>query len=310
MSDNPEGLDLDLKDADGEDLGGLAEGLAPMDLDRGTGPGPGVWAAALLGLAIVIAGALWFLRPQPAPTSSLPKPEPPASTAPMSAPPPLLLPPLDGSDAVVRELAKALSNHPLCALWLAQKELIRIMTALVLNVAEGESPRAHLGILAPKAGFLVIERRSGRLLLDPASYPRYDAVADAAAALDPEQCARVYRLLEPLFESAYRELGHAEGGFSKALHTALEKLLQVPVLEGEVPLVRLEKPVVIYEFFDERIEALSIPQKHLLRMGPRNVARVQEKLRAFAQALGPPAPTVSTANPGSAPATTPAAAHP
>jgi hypothetical protein len=303
MADNPEDLDLDLSRAEGlDDLGNSAEGPSPIDLGRG-GPGPGIWAAVVLGVVLLVGGAFWFW-PRSSPGTALPKPQASAgpSPSPTFTPAPLALPPLDGSDAAVRDLAKALSTHPLFALGLAQKELIRTFAALVVNVAEGESPRAHLGFLAPKAGFAVIERRSGRLLLDPTSYARYDAVADAVAALDPEQCARVYRLLEPLLESAYRELGHAEGGFGAALQAALRKLLEVPVLEGEVPLVRVEKAVVLYEFFDERIESLSIPQKHLVRMGPRNVARVQEILRAFAQALGFSVAPVAPARPSATPA--------
>jgi hypothetical protein len=310
MADDPEDLDLDFGRARGaeDDLGGSAEGPTLIDIDRAAGPGLGIWAAALVGLILVVGSALWFLRPRPSPGSPPPKPDASVAPAPTKVPSPLVLPPLDGSDAVVRDLAKALSNHPLFALWLAQKELVRTFAALVLNVAEGESPRAHLGFLAPKAGFLVVERRSGRLLLDPASYARYDAIGDAAATLDPEQGARVYRLLEPLLESAYRELGHAEGGFSKALQRALGKLLEVPILEGEVALVSVEKAVVLYEFFDERIEALSIPQKHLLRMGPRNVARIQERLRGFAQALEMAVPPGSPAKPVPSPVVVPA--HP
>ena len=151
----------------------------------------------------------------------------------------------------------------------------------------------------------MVERRSGRLLLDPAGYARYDGIGDAAASLDPEQCARVYRLLEPLFESAYRELGHPEGGFTKALQAALLKLLEVPVVAGEVPLVRVDKVVVLYEFFDEHLEALSIPQKHLLRMGPRNVTRIQEKLRGLQEALGAPTDQASPAGPASTPGVAP-----
>jgi Protein of unknown function (DUF3014) len=309
MALDPEDLDLDLKRADeAAAFGDSAEGPSPIDLGRAPGSGPGIWLAALAGVLLVGGGVLWLLRPRPATSAALPRV--PASSAPApvptSTPVPLVLPPLDGSDGAVRDLAKAISAHPLYALWLAQKELIRAFAAVVVNVAEGESPRAHLGFLAPKAGFAAIERRSGRLLLDPASYARYDAVGDAAATLDPEQCARVYHLLEPLFESAYRELGHAEGGFSKALQVALRKLLEVPLLEGEVPLVRVEKVVVVYEFFDERVEALSIPQKHLARMGPHNVARIQDKARAFAQALGwsvsPIAPAKSASPPGAPPA--------
>jgi hypothetical protein len=186
-------------------------------------------------------------------------------------------------------------------LWLAQSELVRTLAAVVLNVAEGESPRLHLSFLAPRAGFSVIERRSGRLTLDPASYARYDALGDAVASLDAGECARVYRLLEPLFESAYRELGHPEGGFSRKLGVAFTRLLEVPVLEGEVPLVEVQKAVVVYEFVDEKLEALSIPQKHLLRMGPRNVRRVQETIRAFAEALGLPLGTAAAARLGGQP---------
>jgi hypothetical protein len=303
MVNDPEDLDLGREKAT-DDFGASADDHSPIDLGRGGGLGPGVWAAVLLGLLLVGGLAFWLLRPPPAASRPVPKPEASASASPASTstPSPLLLPPLDGSDAVVRDLAKALSAHPLYALGLGQKELIRTFAALVLNVAEGESPRAHLGFLAPKGAFMVVERRSGRLLLDPASYARYDGVGDAVASLDPEQAARVYRLLEPLLEAAYRELGHPEGGFSKALQAALGKLLEVPVLEGEVPLVRVEKAVVLYEFFDERIEALSIPQKHLLRMGPRNVARVQEKVRGLAEALGLSASPASPARPASTPA--------
>jgi Protein of unknown function (DUF3014) len=282
--DDPDDLDLD--------LGSAGDGGSPIEdplagLAGGRGSSLGVWAVAALGLLLAGVGAFWFLRPRPAvvPTA-VPSASPPASPSASATPLSVVLPPLDGSDAVVRDLAKALSTHPLYALWLGQKELARTFAAIVLNVAEGESPRAHLPFLAPRSSFMVIERRSGRLVLDPAGYARYDTVGDAAASLDPEQAARVYRLLEPLLDSAYRELGHPEGNFRKALQAALAKLLEVPVLEGEVPLVRVETAVVLYEFFDERIEGLSAPQKNLLRMGPKNVTRIQEKIRSFAQALG------------------------
>jgi hypothetical protein len=298
MANDPEDLDLERQQTDGRvDLGDPIEDPPPVDLAAGRRPWSWAWVAIpLIGLVLALGGSLWLLRPGPAPFASPAAPGPSASATPSSSPPPpLVLRALDGSDAMVRELAAGLSTHALFALALGQKELIRTFAALVSNVAGGESPRAHLGFLAPKAGFLVIERPSGRLLLDPASCARYDAVGAAAATLDPESCARVYRLLEPLFDAAYRELGQAEGPFSQALQAAIGKLLEVPVIEGELPLVRVERPVVLYEYFDERLEALSVPQKHLLRMGPENVSRVQGTLRAFALALGPPSPSPSLA---------------
>jgi hypothetical protein len=293
MADDPEELDFERPYGEGRvDLGDPPEdpSASPLELDVVTRHRPLGWMTiALIGLVLALGGSLWLLRPSAAPVASATSPGPgPSPAAPplVASPPPLVLPSLAESDAAVRDRARELSSHALYALALGQKQLIRTWAALVLNVAEGESPRAHLAFLAPGAGFRVIERPSGRLLLDPASYARYDAVAAAASSLDPARCAQVYRLLEPLFDAAYRELGHSEGGFSDGLHTALGKLLEVPVLTGEVPLVRVARPVVVYEYFDERLEALSIPQKHLLRMGPENVSRVQGMLRGFALGLG------------------------
>ena len=286
MPDDPDDLDLRPSPSEPESPEWPAvEAPSPSAL-----PTPRfLWMAGIAGFLLLVgAGAVFRFWPRPA-TSAGPRPVAAGSVSPPpSTPTPFPLPPLEESDTVVRDLARGLSSHPLLVSWLAQSELVRTLAAVVLNVAEGESPRPHLPFLAPRSAFTVIERRSGRLTLDPASYARYDLVGDAAASLDAGECARVYRLLEPLFESAYRELGHPEGGFSKKLGTAFDRLLEVPLLEGEVPLVEVEKAVIAYAFADEKLEALSIPQKHLIRMGPRNVRRVQEKIRAIAGALGLP----------------------
>ena len=44
----------------------------------------------------------------------------------------------------------------------------------------------------------------------------------------------------------------------------------------------------MYAYDDERLESLTRAQKQLLRMGPRNVRIIKEKLRAIALALGIP----------------------
>ena len=43
---------------------------------------------------------------------------------------------------------------------------------------------------------------------------------------------------------------------------------------------------VTFQFADPELEALSPAQKHLLRMGPRNMRLVQHKMREFARAAG------------------------
>ena len=55
--------------------------------------------------------------------------------------------------------------------------------------------------------------------------------------------------------------------------------------------IRLEEKVISYSMAamaDEKLEDLSDAQKHLLRMGPKNTAKIQGKLREIAKALGVP----------------------
>ncbi len=237
-------------------------------------------------LAVGIAAITYVARRYP---RTLPTPGPSAAPTPSAAPSPsptsgAALPPLDQSDVFVRGLAKGLSAHPQVAAWLASQGLVRTLTVVVENIADGETPAPHLRFLAPKQGFRATPKR-GRQIIDPRSYEGYGAFADGVASLDAAGCARVYRLLEPLFDAAYRDLGHPEGGFSKAMDRALAALVDVAVLEGDVPVVPSVRAVVVYEFADKRLEALTPAQKQLLRMGPDNVRKIQAKLREIRQAL-------------------------
>jgi hypothetical protein len=240
------------------------------------------WVAGLGLLIAGIGGLLFFVVPR----SRAPSPGGPPTTAPAaspSAPSPetIPLPALDASDAVVRELARGLSSSPSFVAWLARRGLIRTAVAVVENVADGETPRPHLGFLAPKVGFRALPKR-GRLLADPKSYEEYDGFGDAVASVDAAGCARALRLLAPLLEAAHKELGHPEGGFPATLERALVALLQTPVLAGDVTVVR---HATIYEFGEGKLEALTAAQKQFLRIGPRNVLKVQTKLRELARAL-------------------------
>jgi hypothetical protein len=60
-------------------------------------------------------------------------------------------------------------------------------------------------------------------------------------------------------------------------------LLQTPVIEDKI---YLSRDVLTYTFVDSRLENLRPAQKHLLRMGPENVRKIQEKLRELAVELG------------------------
>jgi hypothetical protein len=232
-------------------------------------------------LAVIVAVALaagvgyqyWSSR-QPQPVASF---EPVgASSTPVE--PAVPLPSVDDSDALMRQKAVFLS--PSAAKLLLSDNLLRRLTAAVDIVANGDSPRESLSFLKPKGKFRAAVK-NGRLYIDPRSYARYDAVADAFDSIDASALVTVMKELAPLIRSAFAELGH--GAFEPRLVAALKELLAVPVLDQDVA---VRRKVISFIYADPKLESLSAAQKHLLRMGPRNVEKIQRKLREVQQALG------------------------
>jgi hypothetical protein len=192
------------------------------------------------------------------------------------------VPQLDASDDFVRALIRQLSQKPEWAAWLASGNLIRSFVVSVDKVAVGSSPAKELKPAAPKEKFQTLG--TGRTLrIDPASYARYNALANTVDAIDPDGAARAYRRLRPLMQQAFDELGYVNLSFDDRLARALGRLVDVPVPEGDV---MLRATSVTFQYADPELEALSPAQKHMLRMGPHNMRLVQTKLRAFARAAG------------------------
>lgn len=246
----------------------------------------GFWVLAvlLMGAAAIAAFIVFGRRPAaPAPTAEAVRAPQPAIQPLGGDAAPIELPPLDESDVLVRELVKQLSSHPSVAAWLATDDLIRSFTIGVTNVVEGKTPARQLPMLRPSSSFRVLERGDD-LIIDPRSYERYDALAAAAASMDPAGSARLYATLKPRIDEAYRELGNSP--FDRTFERAIVLLLSTPVPDGPI---RVEPRGVGYGFADPRLEALTGGQKQLLRMGPRNARAVQSSLRAIALALGIPA---------------------
>ncbi|HSD27380.1 MAG TPA: DUF3014 domain-containing protein [Vicinamibacteria bacterium] len=252
-----------------------------------------LFPAMLALLAVVAVGLLavfYLILRNPAASKATPRPALPAPTAaPLAtAPPAVQLPPLDDSDGFVRETAGGLSAHPELARWLGRTALVGTLTAVVVNIADGETPRPHLEFLAPKQRFGAARRPARLIVPDPAGFAGYDVFADVIGSVDATAAATAYRTLAPLFEAAYVELGHPEGGFPAALDKAIKALLGVPVLRADVGLV---PHAIGFRYADPKLERLTAAQKQFLRIGPRNVRIVQAKLRELAAALAPPAGT-------------------
>jgi len=188
---------------------------------------------------------------------------------------------LDESDGLVRDLAPSLTSHPELAKWLLTEDLIRRFAAAVDNIANGQSPRKHIDFFAPEGEFKVIEKR-GHYIIDPTSYGRYSKVAEVFSSLDSQVCVNLYRRFYPVIQQAYRDLGYPKGNFHRALRQAIDELLGVPVIEGDV---MLEAKLLSYGMAVPELEKLSPAQKHLFRMGPRNVRMIQTRLRELKSLL-------------------------
>jgi hypothetical protein len=282
--------------------------LGSTDPDPGRrGPGRDrLFPLLLAGAAVVVVAgvsALLFLL-RPSRTAAPPPPAPSLAPTPrQTAEPRVTLPPLDDSDGYARAIARGLSAHPELARWLARTGLVRTLTVVVSNIADGETPRPHLEFLAPAQRFRARAGRRGTILPDPAGFAGYDRFADVVSTIDAAAAVSAYRKCEPLFDAAYKDLGHPEG-FRPALDRAIAALLAVPVPPADAPLV---PHAIGFRWADPELEGLSAAQKQFLRIGPRNVALVQGELRKLQAALAsagaapPAAPSPEVPQPETAP---------
>jgi len=272
----------------------------PLNVDRNPSPAPspgppassgiGLWPIAAIAALAVTLAALWFFvfrartpATQGVAHTTVDLPRPPARRAgePGDA---IDLPPLDQTDALVRTLVGRLSSHPVAAAWLTTNGLIRNLTVVTANIADGETPAKHLAPLRPTGAFAT-KTSGGVTRIDPASYRRYDNIAAAVDALDARGVARFYATIKPRIDDAYRDLAGRDPDFDRTVERAIVMLLRTPAIDEDVQ-VRSSK--VMYEFANDAYEDLPAAQRQFLRMGPRNVRIVKAKLRAVAGYLGIP----------------------
>lgn len=236
-----------------------------------------VAGVVLLGLGGI---ALWS-RPAPAPPAPTPAPpelepvdEPPRPFAP--------LPTRAQSDKDLRRALAGLSRSAGWARWLAADDLLSRFVSAVDAISEGKSPRQSLDVLTPSGRFSAVVR-NGVEFAAPESWARYDAVGEVLESVDAASAGAVYAKFRALFDAAYRHFGYPDRRFDDQLAQAVAHLLAAPVPGRELALTA-KGGVWVYD--DPKLESLSAAQKHLLRMGPRNVKRVQSALRAFSKGAG------------------------
>ncbi len=192
----------------------------------------------------------------------------------------------NSANAIVRQAVARLSAHPSFAALLVSDRLLEQFVLAVDGVAGGYSPRDELGPLRPQRQFLVRET-DGRLVPAAGTFHRYDQAADLVESISTAGAVDLYRRFQPRLEAIYADVGWAAESFDARLRQAVDHLLEVDGLSGPF---ELEQRAIVYAYADDHLEQLSDAQKQLLRMGPRNMARVVAKLRELRAEMGWPEP--------------------
>jgi hypothetical protein len=266
-----------------------------------TGGGPRITPMVVAGVALLgllAGGAYWYFAGRTAPATATG----PVATAPAAAPSTTAaddfehidLPPLDDSDALVRQRIGILSSNRLVTAWLSTKGLIRNFVVVVENISHGVNPTRHLAVLKPAGQFRVVTR-GDQVVIDPRNYDRFTPIQDAASSIDARAAGRLYRSFKPLLQTAYDELGNQEP-FDRAVERTIAALLAVPAIDDPIR-VEQSGEGIGYQYTDARLESLNGAQKQLLRMGPAHVRSIQAQLRTFAMTIGIDAARLPAATP-------------
>ncbi len=203
-----------------------------------------------------------------------PEPAPPEE----STEPEVVLPGLNDSDGFVRERIQALRAGAAMLSLIADDQLIRKFVVFVENISRHEFPQTDLPYRSLGVEMPVRELDRNLFLMEDDAYTRFDGFIDTMTAVDTEQAFALYRLLRPLFQQAYAEIGYRGRDFDDALRLAINNVLQATDVEGPFQLV---KPSVMYLFADSELENADAVHKQLIRIGPRNSTRLMAKLAEF-----------------------------
>lgn len=224
--------------------------------------------------------------PMPAPVPAVPAPVQPTSVAVQSTPEPepeleeviIELPALNDSDAMLAERLGALESGVRLLNLLVPDDVIRKFVVFVENVAQGNLPQLEYPVKRLRQYMAVRELDENLYEMQTVSYQRYTSLVDGLVAMNPDQALAVYRVMKPLFQEAYAEIGYRNRDFDDALLAAIDAVIEAETVEGPFQLV---KPKAMYIYADSQIERMSPVEKQLLRMGPQNAERLKLALGQY-----------------------------
>ena len=149
----------------------------------------------------------------------------------------------------------------------------------------------------PAGGRLVVEERDGATFIGADNGLRYTPYVLLIETVDLRRAVAIYARIYPSLQRAYEELGYPGKQFNDRLVEVLDQLLATPEFDTPIE-VRLpsiegplqpERPWVLYEFVDPRLQSLTSGQKLLLRTGSVNERRIKTRLAEIRRLVTTPA---------------------
>lgn len=240
----------------------------------------------------IVAGYFYWqhLQPKPQVTQvyappaapvAIPKPEVRQVIEPAPVATATPLPQLDQSDSYLFDAMANLIGDKTLEKLLHTKRIIHNIVATIDNLPRRQVSANVLPIAQPAGKFLVTGKQDA-LTISPDNAARYSPYVRLAEVVDSKKLVELYVRLYPLFQQAYAELGYPKKYFNDRLLEVLDDLLAAPNIKEPIQLVQ---PSVRYKFADPDIEALSIGQRVLVRVGNSNEARIKAKLLEIKQEL-------------------------
>lgn len=189
--------------------------------------------------------------------------------------------PLEISDASVKSALMMVASSPTFAKLLVNERLIEKFVINVHNLSGNQlSPKDSL-VVVPEQKFKTYDQ-ADRVWIDNSSFQRYNTYVDALESVDTDDLLAVFSTYESNIKEKFAEISRPGQSFDSALIDAINTLLDTP----RVPVpIEIYSESVMYKFKDPQLEALSGPQKQLIRTGPENMRRIKSVLRSVKEAL-------------------------
>jgi hypothetical protein len=189
--------------------------------------------------------------------------------------------PLDISDGTVKTKILKLSDYDSLARLIVDDALLKRFVVMTNTLADETLVANNRVFVQPDKPFRTYQQAE-KQWIDPASYKRYTPYVDALASMETASLLQLFAEYKPAIDSIFAEISGPSEDFNDKLTKAINILLDTP----EVPMpVEVYNDSVMYKFADPQLEALTAPQKQLLRTGPENMRRIKAKLREIKEAL-------------------------